>query len=63
MLKSMTKCNVIYRVSKAADISKAVRIVMYPDSIVSMISFVTLSNYGSFSIMEFAIDCKGEKLG
>ena len=31
------------RVSKAADMSKAVRIVISPESIVSMISFVSLS--------------------
>ena len=31
------------RVSKAADISKAVRIVIFPESMVSMISFVSLS--------------------
>ena len=38
------------RVSKVADISKAVRIVIFPESVVSMISFVGLSNR-----MEFAI--------
>ena len=31
------------RVSKAADMSKAVRIVIFPESMVSMISFVSLS--------------------
>ena len=51
------------RVSKAADMSKAVRIVIFPESIFSMISFVSLSKAVSVEWNLRLADCKGEKLG
>ena len=51
------------RVSKAADMSKAVRVVIFPESIVSMISFVSLSKAVSVEWNLRYADCKGQKLG
>ena len=43
MLTSMKECNVVQSIKRVADISKAVRIVIFQESVVSMISFVSLS--------------------
>ena len=39
MLKSTEKCGIVMGIENAADMSRAVRIVMFPESMVSMISF------------------------
>ena len=51
------------RVSKAADISKAARIATFPESMVSMISLVSLSKAVSVEWNFRYADWRGEKLG
>ena len=51
------------RVSNAADMSRAVRIVIFPESMVSMMSFVSLSRAVSVEWNLRYADCKGQKLG
>ena len=49
--------------SKAADISRAARIVTFPESMVSMISLVSLSKAVSVEWNFRYADLRGEKLG